>query len=427
MKILIKSAIIIDSQSKYHLKKMDILIENGIIKKIKKSIEIDPNNKKNNDIIIYKAKDLHISPGWFDIHVNFCEPGYEQKETILTGCNAAIKGGFTGVMLMPNTKPCIDNKGIIEFVKNSSKKNIIDIHVAGNITKNCEGKEIVEMYDMNKSGCSTFTDDKNSIIRNDVMKIAMLYSKDANFLIMNHPSDSSLSKGHMHEGEISTKLGLKGIPSIAEEIMVDRDLNLCKYTNSRLHLSYISTKESINKIKKAKSNGLKVSADVPIHNLFLTEKSISNFDTRYKVSPPLRTKKDNLSLINGLKNDTIDIISCDHSPINEEYKKTEFDNAENGIIGLESAFGLLGKHIIQKIGISKLIEKISINPRKVLNIEEVKIEEENKANITLFNPNFDWIFSEKDIKSKSKNTPFIGTKLKGKALAIINNGKIKEC
>lgn len=427
MKILIKSVLIIDSQSKYHQKKMDILIENGIIQKIKKSIKIDLNEKKKNKIIEYRVKDLHASPGWFDIHVNFGEPGYEEKESISSGSSAAIKGGFTGVMLMPNTKPCIDNKGIIEFIKNTSKKKIIDIHVAGNITKNCEGKEIVEMYDMYKSGCNIFTDDKNSIKRNDVMKIAMLYSKDKDFLIMNHPSESSLSQGHMNEGKISTKLGIKGIPSIAEEIMVDRDLNLCKYTDSRLHLSYISTKESVNKIKKAKSIGLKISADVTVHNLFLTEDSISNFDTRYKVSPPLRTKTDNSSLIKGLKNDIIDIISCDHSPINEECKKTEFDNAENGIIGLESAFGLLGKHIIQKIGISKIIEKISINPRKILNIKEVKIEEGEKANITLFDPNLEWTFKKEDIKSKSKNTPFIGKKLQGKALAIINNGEFKKC
>ena len=423
MKILIKSALIIDPQSKYHQKKMDILVKDGKIQKIKKSIKIDNKSK----ITEYKQKNLHVSPGWFDIHVNFCEPGYEEKETILTGSNAAIKGGFTGVMLMPNTKPYIDNKGILEFIKNISKKNIIDIHVAGNITKKCEGNDIVEMYDMYKSGCKAFTDDKNSLNRNDVMKIAMLYSKDADFLIMNYACDTSLAKGHMNEGEISTRLGLKGIPSVAEEIMVDRDLNLCKYTNSKLHLSYISTKESINKIKKAKSLGLKVSSDVAIHNLFLTEDLIKNFDTRYKVSPPLRTKVDNSSLINGLKNDVIDIISSDHTPINEEYKKTEFDNAESGIIGLESAFGLLGKHVLHKIGISKLIEKISINPRKILNIEEVIIEEGKKANMTLFDPEIDWVFNEKDIKSKSKNTPFIGEKLKGKALAVINNGELEKC
>ncbi len=423
MKILIKSALIIDPQSKYHQKKMDILVEKGKIQKIKKSIKIDNKNK----ITEYKHKNLHVSPGWFDIHVNFCEPGYEEKETILTGSNAAIKGGFTGVMLMPNTKPYIDNKGMLEFIKNISKRNILDIHVAGNITKNCEGNDIVEMYDMYNSGCKAFTDDKNSLSRNDVMKIAMLYSRDADFLIMNYACDTSLAKGHMNEGEISTKLGLKGIPSVAEEIMVDRDLNLCKYTNSKLHLSYISTKESVNKIKKAKSLGLKVSSDVTIHNLFLTEDLIKNFDTRYKVSPPLRTKIDNSSLINGLKNDVIDIISSDHTPINEEYKKTEFDNAENGIIGLESAFGLLGKHIIHKIGISKLIEKISINPRKILNIEEVIIEEGREANMTLFDPDVEWLFNEEDIKSKSKNTPFVGEKLKGKALAVINNGELEIC
>ena len=428
MNLLIKSAKIIDSNSKYHTKTMDVLIKNGRIEKIAKSIKYSSKSLTNVTATEYKAKNLHLSPGWFDLHANFGEPGYEQQETLDSGSNAAIKGGFTGVMVMPNNKPSIDNKSMIKFIQNVSKNNIIDIIPAGNITKGGSGNEIVEMHDMHKAGCKAFTDDKKSIIRNEVIKIALLYSKDIDALIMNYPNDKSIANnGFMHEGIISTILGLKGIPALAEEIMVDRDLNLCEYTNGRLHLSYISTKNSAKKIKDAKTKGLKVTSDVAIHNLFLTDNSVNNFDTRYKVMPPLRTNKDNTALIKALKEGTIDIISTDHSPITDEYKKIDFDNAANGIIGLETAFGLLGKYILPKLDLGTLIEKISINPRKILKMKEVVIKEGEKANFTLFNPDLEWIFTANDIKSKSSNTPFIGEKLKGKALAIFNNGKFKEC
>ncbi len=421
MNILIKSAKIINKKSKYHNKIMDILIKDGKIKKIAKSIT-DKNEKE------FKARNLHVSAGWFDLHANFREPGYEHQETLSSGIEAALKGGFTGVMLMPNNKPNIDNKSMINFIYNMVKGNIIDVIPAGNITKQAEGNNIVEMNDMHSAGCRAFTDDKKSITRNEVLKVAMLYSKDSDSLIMNYPNDTSIANnGFMHEGKTSTILGIKGIPAIAEEMMIDRDLNLCKYTDSKLHISYISSKHSVKKIKDAKRKGLKLTTDVTVHNLILTDKAINNFDTRYKVIPPLRTKEDNKALINGLKNGTIDVISTDHSPINEDEKKVDFSNAANGIIGLETAFGLLGKNIIKQIGLNTLIEKISQNPRKILQMEEIIIEEGKSANITLFDPDLEWIFSSEDIKSKSSNTPFIGEKLKGKALAIFNNGQFKEC
>ena len=329
---------------------------------------------------------------------------------------------------MPNTNPKLDNKTTIKFIKNSIKENILDILPAGNLTKNGEGNEIVEMHDMYKAGCYAFTDDKKSINRTDVLKIAMLYSKDCNSLIMNYPNEKRMAnEGHMHEGKISTRLGLKGIPSIAEEIMVNRDISLCEYTNGRLHLSYLSTRESVKKVRNAKRKSMKVSADVALHNLFLTDEKINNFDTRYKVIPPLRTKRDNKALIQALKDDTIDIITSDHTPQDEEHKKTEFDNAANGIIGLETAFGLLGKYILPEIDLTKLIEKIAINPRKILQIGNINIEEGKKANITLFDPEKKWKFTKNDIESKCMNTPFIGEELKGKALAIYNNNKFQEC
>ena len=428
MNLLIKSAKIIDSNSKHHNKIMDVFIKNGKIEKISKSIKSCKESVASGKEIEFAANNLHLSPGWFDLHANFSEPGNEQKETLESGSNAAKKGGFTGVMIMPNTTPSLDNKGMIKYILNASKGNIVDLLPAGNLTKNQEGNDIVEMHDMNKAGCLAFTDDKHSIKRNEVLKIAMLYSKDCNALIMNYPNENSIANdGYMHEGNVSTKLGLKGIPALAEEMMVDRDISICEYTNSRFHLSYLSTKKSAEKVKKAKAKGLNITADVVLHNLFLTDEAVNNFDKRYKVMPPLRTAQDNKALIKALKDGTIDIITTDHSPQDEEHKKIEFDNAADGIIGLESAFGLLGKHLLPHLELSQLIEKIAINPRKILGINQATLTEGNTANITLFNPDLEWEFTKGDIKSKSNNTPFVGEKLKGKALAIFNNGKFEEC
>ncbi len=427
MNILIKSAKIIDPSSSFNNKIKDILILDGKIEKIASRISSNLYSSKYN-VKVIKSKNLNVSPGWFDLHVNFCDPGYEHRENLKTGSQAAIKGGFTGVMLMPNTSPKIDNKSTLEYILNKNNDNILDIFPAANLTKNQEGNEIVEMHDLSRAGCLAFTDDKHSIKNNNVLKIALLYSKDCNSLIMNFPYDNQISKdGCMNEGIISTNLGLKGIPTLSEEIMLDRDINLCKYTNGKLHISYLSAKNSISKIKKAKKEGLHVSCDVALHNLILTDSQVNNFDTRYKVLPPLRTQNDNNSLINGLKNDTIDIITCDHTPFEEERKKIEFSNAAYGIIGLESGFGLLCKHIVPKIGINKLIEKISINPRKLLGIKIPSIENKNTANITLFDTDNEWIFSKDDVKSQSSNSPFLGEKLIGKPIAIYNNGKFKEC
>ena len=421
MKILIKQAKIIDSSSKHNNKICDILINNNKIEKIAKKIQIDSDTK------IYKNENLHVSQGWFDMHVNFGQPGFEQRETIENGLNAAAKGGFTEVLLMPNTNPSIDNSSMIDFIKGFSKRNVVKIQVAGNLTVSQEGKNIVEIHDMTNNGCIAFTDDKKSIQNNELMKIALLYIKNSNSLLMNFPNDSKIQKnGVINEGKISTQLGLKGIPNIAEEMMLDRDITLCDYTESKIHESYISTERSVDKIKKAKEKGINITSDVALHNIFLTEEQVNNFDTRFKVLPPLRTKKDNKAIINGLKDGTIDVITSDHNPFEEETKKLEFDNAEFGIIGLESAFGLINKHLEKHLTLNEIIDKISNNPRKILGLKNNSIEEGNYANLTLFNPSNKWEFKENDIVSKSKNSPFVGEELKGKALAIYNNNRFKE-
>jgi len=420
MNILIKSARVIDPKGKHHNKIRDILIKNGVIKKIAVNIK----EKKS---ITYIAKNLHISIGWMDLHSNFRDPGFEYKEDIISGCKAAAKGGFTGVLLMPDNNPITDNNAQVKYIQSKGKDNIVSVHTAGSITKAMQGSQMVEMYDMKEAGALAFTDDKKPLQNNEVIKHALLYAKDFDGLIMNFANDNSISNGgQIHEGEISTALGLKGIPAMAEEIMIDRDISLCKYTESKLHLSYISTKNSVSKIKKAKKEGSKISADVALHNLILTDQEITHFDTRYKVMPPLRSKKDCSALIKGLKDGTIDIICTDHSPENEENKKTEFNNAAFGIIGLETAFGLIGKYLSKHLSLSEIIEKIAINPRRLLKLESGNIKEGNTANLTLFNPELEWEFKKTDIESKSVNTPFVGKKLKGKALAICNKGKFLE-
>ena len=420
MNILIKSARVIDPRGKYHNKIRDILIENGVIKKIAAKI-------KEIKATIYTANNLHISIGCMDLQANFRDPGFEYKEDIISGCKAAAKGGFTGVLLMPENNPITDNNAQVEYIQSKGKDNIVSVHAAGSITKAMQGNQMVEMYDMKKAGALAFTDDKKALQNNEVIKHALLYAKDFDGLIMNFANDNSIANGgQIHEGEISTALGLKGIPAMAEEIMIDRDISLCKYTESKLHLSYISTKNSVSKIKKAKKEGSKISADVALHNLILTDEEITHFDTRYKVMPPLRSKKDCTALIKGLKDGTIDVICTDHSPEDEENKKTEFDNAAFGIIGLETAFGLIGKHLSKHLSLAEIIKKIAINPRRLLQLESGNIEEGNTANLTLFNPDLEWEFQKTDIESKSVNTPFVGEKLKGKALAICNKGKFLE-
>ena len=420
MNILIKSARVIDPRGKYHNKIRDILIENGVIKKIAAKI-------KETKAKTYTANNLHISIGWMDLHANFRDPGFEYKEDIISGCKAAAKGGFTGVLLMPENNPITDNNAQVEYIQSKGKDSIVSVHAAGSITKAMQGNQMVEMYDMKKAGALAFTDDKKALQNNEVIKHALLYAKDFDGLIMNFANDNSIAnRGQIHEGEISTALGLKGIPAMAEEIMIDRDISLCKYTESKLHLSYISTKNSVSKIKKAKKEGSKISADVALHNLILTDEKITHFDTRYKVMPPLRSKKDCTALIKGLKDGTIDVICTDHNPEDEENKKTEFDNAAFGIIGLETAFGLIGKHLSKHLSLAEIIKKIAINPRRLLQLKSGNIEEGNTANLTLFNPYLEWVFQKTDIESKSVNTPFVGEKLKGKALAICNKGKFLE-
>ena len=425
MNIIIKNTTIVDKRSKFNNSNVDILIIDGIITEIKKNLNFDKHNSK---IKIVDFKNCHVSPGWFDFHVNFCDPGFENRDTIENGINSSIKGGFTGVQIMPNTEPNIDNKSIIEYINNKSSDCIVDIFASANITKKANGEDLVEMYDILKSGCKSFTDDKKSISNSKVLNLALEYAKDLNTLIIHHPSDKELiNHGVVNEGILSTKLGLKGIPNISEFLTTYRDIEINNYSKGKIHLSYISTSESVKLIRKQKKSENNITCDVSIYNTFLDESKVDNFDTRFKLEPPLRTKKDIKEIIKGLNDSTIDIITSDHTPVDLENKKIEFDHADSGIIGLESFFGLLIKNLGEHIDLETLIEKISVNPKQILKIDCPEIKVGEKANLTLFDPLKEWDFEETDIKSMSKNTPFFNESLKGRPLAIYNNSKFKIC
>ena len=417
---IIRSVKIIDPRSKYHEKKHDILIENGKITLIEKKIIY------NKEYIEIKIKNLHVSPGFLDMHTRIGEPGFEFREDVKSGSDSAKRGGFTGLVYMPSTNPPIQNVSDINFVYKKFEKNIIDVFPTGCVTKNMKGDEITEMHDMKKAGAIAFTDDLKSIENVMIMNIALEYTKDLSTPIMITAFEERLSKnGLLHEGKTSTLLGLTGMPNIAEEIRINRDIELVNYNNGKLHFSNVSTKKSLELIKKAKEKGLNISTDIAAYQLSLHDEMLIDFDTNLKVFPPIRPKKMKKEFIKNIKNGNIDAVSSNHNPIESEKKKCSFSKAEFGIIGLESAFGILNTELKEEVELEKIITLLSINPRKILNIECPKIEENNKANFTLYDPEKKWVFKKSDLKSKSKNTPFENYEFTGKVLGIINNGLIQ--
>ena len=415
MNLLIKSAKIIDSQSPFHLKTQDVLIENGKITDIGSSIKNTKNIKE------LELENLHISVGWFDTSVSFGEPGYEERENLENGLKVAAKSGFTAVALNPNTYPVLDNKSAVEFLVNKAKGNPVDLHPIANLTQQGKGKEIAELYDMSNSGAIAFGDYNTSISNANLMKIALLYAQNFDGLVLSFPQDNSLSNnGVANEGATATQLGLKGNPALAEELQIARDLFILEYTGGKLHISTISTEKSVKLIADAKKKGLDVTCSVSVHHLFLTDCILQDFDTNCKVAPPLRTENDTNALKKGVINGTIDMITSDHNPIDIENKKIEFDNAIPGTIGLESFFGALHK----VISLENFINCITNSPRLRFNIENLAIAKGEKANITLFNPEVEYTFNENNIISTSKNSAFIGKILKGKVYGIFANNKL---
>ena len=418
MKVLIKAAKVIDPNSSFNGKTVDVYIEEGVIKNIGENL-----SEKADKVI--SQENLHISPGLFDMHAEFCEPGLEYKEDLISGANAAAKGGFTSVAIMPNTTPTRSSKTDIEFVKSKTQNHIVDVFPIGTLSHNLEGKELAEMFDMKQAGAVAFSDNKKAIKNSSLMSRALLYTKNFDGLVISFANDESLSHGgQMHEGEISTTLGLGSIPALSEELQVSRDLFLTSYNQSKIHFSTISTANSVAMIKEAKSEGINVTCEIAAHQIALTDKALVDFDSNYKTMPPLREDIDTEALIAGLKDGTIDIIVSDHTPQDIECKQKEFDLAEFGITGLQTAFPLACTHLEEHIGLEGIIQKMAINPRTVLQLDVPVIKKDFSANITLFDPTRKWTLTKEMLVSKSKNTPFIGTEFTGKVLGIINNDAV---
>jgi dihydroorotase len=414
MKIIIREAKIIDSKSPFHNKTADILIKDGLIEKIGTSL---PNTENADEI---KLDNLHISQGWFDSSVSLGEPGYEDRETITNGLNVAAKSGFTAIALQPNSYPIIDNQSQVNFVKNKANGFATQLFPIGALTKASEGKDMAELFDMKKTGAVAFGDYNKSLDNANLLKIALQYVQDFDGLVIAYSQDQNIKgNGVANEGIVSTKLGLKGIPDLAEELQIVRNLFLLEYTGGKLHIPTISTAKSVQLIKDAKAKGLNITTSVAVHHLVLTDEKLEGFDTRFKVTPPLRTETDRQALLNGVLDGTIDMITSDHNPIDIEFKKMEFDMAKNGTIGLESAFGAL----LTVLPLETVIEKLTLG-KSVFGIENDTIAEGSKANITLFNPETKSVFTKENILSKSKNSAFLGTQLQGSVYGIVNQNQL---
>ena len=414
MNVLIKSATIVDAKSDFHNQTLDILIEKGLIIQISKRIK-NPKNYKE-----ISLDNLHVSQGWFDSSVSFGEPGFEERETIANGLETAALSGFTAVALNPNTNPVIDSNADISFLKSKSEKHAVDVYPIGALTKGSVGVDLAEMFDMKNAGAVAFGDYQKPIHNPNVLKLALQYAEGFDGLVYSFPQDSDISRqGVMNENVTSTFIGLKGNPALAEELQIVRDLFLLEYTGGKLHIPTISSAKSVDLIRAAKKNKLDVSCSVAIHNLTFTDEALSNFNTNFKVLPPLRTQADSDALIEGLKDGTIDMVTSDHNPQDVEHKKIEFDFAANGTIGLESAFGALNTIFT----IKKTVDLLTKGKER-FGIENSVIKVGALANLSLFNPTQNYTFTNAHIKSKSKNSIFENCELKGLVYGIISNNQL---
>lgn len=413
MNVLIKKATIVSPAAANHLQVKDILILDGIITQISDDISSE-------DIQVISGNGLHVSAGWIDIFADFSEPGNEQKETLETGAAAAAAGGFTQVMIIPNTSPAVSSKAQVEFIQQRSASLPVTLHAIASVTKNAEGNELAEMYDMYESGAVAFSDGRNAIQQPGMLLKALQYVSAKNAVLIQVPDDKSISDGgFMNEGIISTRLGLQGKPAIAEELMIARDLELLKYTNSKLHITGISTAKSLTLIAAAKKEGLQVTCSVTPHHLYFSDNDLETYDTNLKVNPPLRTAADVAALREGLKNGIIDCIAGHHTPQHWDDKVCEFEYAKNGMLSLQTLYGTVS----QFTDTNNFIQLITENPANIFGLSLHKIEKGSTASLTIFEPGTEYIFEESMILSKSKNSPFIGKKMKGKVVGIIHKSK----
>ncbi len=415
MRILIKAVEIIDKRSSFHGQVKNVLIQNG------KIAEIGDKNYAADKTI--QADGMILTTGWFDVGAFVGDPGLEHKEDLNSLAKAAAAGGFTEVAILPNTHPSVQSKNEVSYITQNNDNRLVQIHALASITKNNKGEELTEMIDLNQAGAIGFTDGLKPVWHTDIFLKSLQYLQKFDGVLIDQPEDKHLNLfGQMHEGINSTMLGLKGMPRIAEEVAVSKNLELLSYAGGRLHIAKISTAKTVEMIKTAKKKGLNVTCSVNSYQPLLDDSLLHDFDTHYKVNPPLREKADQDGLLRGLKEGTIDIICSGHLPQDEESKQVEFDMADFGIINLQT-FAAQLVQLNKSIEMEDLIEKVTTNPRKLFKMMEPSIEVETKANLTLFDPNKEWVFNASENLSRSSNSPWLGKKLKGKVVATFNNAK----
>ncbi len=402
---------------------VDILIRDGIIEKLGREIAAAEGSQ------VHVLDGKIVAPGFIDMHVHLREPGFEYKETIATGCSAAAAGGFTAICCMPNTDPPVDEAPVVRLIKERARAalgGLVDVYPIGAVSKGRAGKDLAPMLELADAGAVGFSDDGAPVEADDLMRRALEYAAMTGRPVIQHAESTSLSRGGvMNEGVVSTSLGMPGIPSVAEEVMIARDLQLVGYTGASYHVAHISTAGSLDLVREAKRRGLRVTCEVTPHHFTLTDDAVRSFDTNTKMNPPLRTRDDVEAMKVGLRDGTIDVIASDHAPHSFDDKQVEYAYAPFGIVGLETALGLAITELVEARILShpQLIEKMSVNPRRILSLPPLRIEEGAPANLTVFDPAAEWRVDISQFRSRSKNSPFHGRALRGRSIGIINNGQ----
>ncbi len=412
MHLLLKNARIFDGLAESRAQ--DILIRNGHIESIGDKVNVPHGTE------VWESPNLCVSPGWLDVGVYAADPGYEHREDLTTAAASAAAGGFTAFACFPNTDPALHTKSEILYVKNKAKELPVQCYPIGAISQGCEGKDLAELFDMHTAGALAFSDGKRSVQDAGLLLRALQYTKAFDGLVINMPHNKTIAAGgQMHEGVMSTSLGLKGLPALAEELMVQRDLSLLEYAEGRLHIHLISTAKSVALIRVAKKAGLPVTCSVAIASLCFTDEKLADFDSNWKIIPPLRTRQDVEALLEGLADGTIDFICSNHTPWHDEAKNLEFPYAEFGMIGLETSFALCRSFLHKYLTLTDWVQKVSISPRRVLGLPVPRIAVGERTELTVFDPEAEWVVDARNIRSKSHNSPFIGQTLKGKVLGIV--------
>ncbi len=420
MKLVLKGMRLLNPDQNLDVEK-DLLIENGIIVKVG---DLNSADFDSSEVIDFDGK--ICVPGLFDMHVHLREPGREDIETVLSGSNSAAAGGFTGVACMPNTTPSIDSAEVVNYIKQKAENHLVDVFPIGAVSKERKGENLAPIAELVEAGAVGFSDDGVAVKSASLVRNALEYLKMFDLPLIEHCEDESLADGSMNEGTVSTSLGVPSIPTIAEDLTVMRDISVAGYVDGKIHIAHISSKEAVDLVRQAKLKGIKITAEVTPHHFCLTDEELVNYDTNYKMNPPLRTDQDVQAMIEGLKDGTIDCIASDHAPHASEDKESEFIYAPNGILGLETQLGLSLSELVHKnhLTISQLIEKLSINPRKILKISVPQIKVGELANLTIIDLDEVWTVDIKKFLSKSKNSPFNKRLLTGRSVAVINNAQL---